>query len=280
MKRINKLFNDIEMNYKRVIIFALIVAIYTAAINLIPALRNTSFQDIAINPECWILFALIIILNCDNYKEAALKCFIFFLVSQPLIYLIEAPFDPLGFGIFMYYKRWFVITLLTIPGAIIAYQLKRKDILSVIVLSIANIYLIIQAIEYLKSCINNFPNHLLSMIFCILLSILLIFVVFDKKIYRIICLLIVLLTGIIYSSVSGLSFKTNATGIYLKEGNWTYKIDNQDICDIEITDGNRLVINRKNNGYAIIRLENESNEVIEYAITINGKQIIVNEITD
>ena len=279
MKKINKLFSDIEMSYKRVIIFAVVAAIYTAVINLIPALRNTSFQDIAIYPDCWILFALIIILNCDNYKEAALKCFIFFLISQPLIFLIEAPFDPLGFGIFMYYKRWFIITLLTLPGSIFAYQLKRKDILSVIVLSVANIYLIIQAIKYLMSCMRNFPNHLLSIIFCILLSVLLTFIVFDKKVYRTICLIIILLTGIVYSSMSGLLFKTDLVGILIQKGNWTYRIDNQDVCDVEIINGNQLVINRKNNGYAIIELENELGEVINYEIIINGRKIIVNEIT-
>ncbi|MBQ0110502.1 MAG: hypothetical protein KBS41_01045, partial [Oscillospiraceae bacterium] len=88
MQKINKLFGNINMSWLRVIIFALISAVYTALINQVPLLKNTSFTDIAVGFECWVLFAIIIIVNCRKWWEASLKTFVFFLISQPLIYLI------------------------------------------------------------------------------------------------------------------------------------------------------------------------------------------------
>ncbi len=41
--------------------------------------------------------------------------FFFFLISQPLIYLLQVPFSSMGFELFIYYKYWFIWTLLTIP---------------------------------------------------------------------------------------------------------------------------------------------------------------------
>ena len=85
------------MSWKNVILMAIVTAIITAVLKLLPFLNGTSFQDIAINLECWILFAVFIIVNCKNYKDAAIKCFVFFLISQPLIYFTEVIIDVLIF---------------------------------------------------------------------------------------------------------------------------------------------------------------------------------------
>lgn len=66
MEKIKKCFGEYEMTWPKVIIFSLITAVITAGLNLIPALNDTSFQDIAIAYECWILFAVFIIVNCDK----------------------------------------------------------------------------------------------------------------------------------------------------------------------------------------------------------------------
>ena len=116
-----KFFSSQKMSWLKVIIFSISTAVLTAVLNLIPFLNNTSFQDIAISYECWILFAIYIIVNCQKWYEAALKTFVFFLISQPLIYLIEVPFDDMGFQLFTYYKFWFILTLLTLPGAASAF---------------------------------------------------------------------------------------------------------------------------------------------------------------
>ena len=151
MEKIQKYFGELNMTWPRVILLAIMTAVYTALINQVPILKDTSFQDIAINVDWWILFAVFIIVNCKTWWEASLKCFMFFLVSQPLIYLIEVPFYEYGWEIFRYYDYWFKITLLTLPGAVIAFQLKRKNWLSILVLSVATGYLAYSSVDYFRA---------------------------------------------------------------------------------------------------------------------------------
>ncbi len=68
---------------------------------ILPITADTSFRDISVYLEWWILFGTIIICNSKSPKDSALKYFIFFLISQPLIYLIEVPFSSMGFGYFI-----------------------------------------------------------------------------------------------------------------------------------------------------------------------------------
>ena len=81
------------MSWKKLIIFAICTAVYTATMAIIPIAKDTSFRDIAATLEWWILFGVIIICNSKSPKDSALKCFIFFLISQPLIYLLQVPFS-------------------------------------------------------------------------------------------------------------------------------------------------------------------------------------------
>ena len=87
MKTLNKLFFEIEMTWKKIIIFAVASGVITGIIMQIPLLEGTSIQNIGITLEAWILFAIIICCNCKSPKEAALKTFIFFLIS--LLYIIK-----------------------------------------------------------------------------------------------------------------------------------------------------------------------------------------------
>ena len=67
---------------------------------MIPSfLADTSLQDPGIYLEAWFVLALFVILNCGSALEAGKKCFVFFLISQPLIYLVQVPFAFLGWGI-------------------------------------------------------------------------------------------------------------------------------------------------------------------------------------
>ena len=91
-----KLFGELNITWKKLIIFAIICGIYPAIMALLPITQDTSFRDIAISFEVWILFGIIIITNSNTAKESALKCFVFFLISQPLIYLVQVPFSHLG----------------------------------------------------------------------------------------------------------------------------------------------------------------------------------------
>ena len=185
MAKLKKIFLNYNMTWLRVILFAVITAVVTAGLNEIRFLNDTSFQDIAIAFECWFLFAVFIIVNCKTWWEASLKTFIFFLISQPLIFLLEVPFEPLGWELFvLYYPRWFKLTLLTLPGAAIAFLVKKQKWYSVPVLCVATSYLAFVAVMYLQSVIGHFPHHLISCVFCIALAVFFILVLFDKKSLR------------------------------------------------------------------------------------------------
>ncbi|MBQ6160049.1 MAG: hypothetical protein IJK24_03770 [Oscillospiraceae bacterium] len=98
IKTIKKRFGGIDLTWPRLIIAAVIAGVFTAVMALIPALHYTSFHTIAVSFEVWILFGILIIMNSKSNLDAALKCFVFFLISQPLVYLIQVPSVSLGGG--------------------------------------------------------------------------------------------------------------------------------------------------------------------------------------
>ena len=108
-----KIFGELNITWKKLIILSIIFGVYPAIMALLPITKDTSFRDIAISFEVWILLGILIITNSKSPKESALKCFIFFLISQPLIYLVQVPFSHLGWQLFGYYKTWFIWTLFT-----------------------------------------------------------------------------------------------------------------------------------------------------------------------
>ena len=162
---LKRIFGGVKMTWPRVILFAVIAGVFTALMAILVPDGN-SFHEIAVSLEAWILFAIIIIANCDSPKEAAVKTFVFFLISQPLIYLLQVPFSWMGWQLFMYYKYWFILTLLTLPGAYIGWYIKKNNILSALILSVMLVLLIYLGIGYLRDVMQNFPNHLISTVFC------------------------------------------------------------------------------------------------------------------
>jgi hypothetical protein len=48
MNKLKKYFGQQHMTWTRVLLLAVITAVYTALINQVPFLKDTSFQDIAI----------------------------------------------------------------------------------------------------------------------------------------------------------------------------------------------------------------------------------------
>ena len=62
-----ELFVGINMTWKKVILFAIICGVYTGVMTLIPATKDTSFRDISISFEWWILFAILIIAAASVY---------------------------------------------------------------------------------------------------------------------------------------------------------------------------------------------------------------------
>ena len=85
---LSKIFGGIKMTWKRLILFAVISGIITGLIALLIPDGN-SIHQIAVTFEAWIVLAIIVIVNCDKPLDAALKTFVYFLISQPLVYLIQ-----------------------------------------------------------------------------------------------------------------------------------------------------------------------------------------------
>ena len=202
-----KLFGNINMTWKKLIIFAIATGIYTAIMALLPITKETSFRDIAIQFEWWILFGIIIIVNSRSPKDSALKCFVFFLISQPLVYLIQVPFSDMGWSLFKYYRYWFIWTLLTLPMGYIGYYIKKKNIISMVILLPMLILMGYLGVGYLTSMIESFPHHSLSMIFCFIVPIIIILSIFDKVKYKIVSIIIFILSVVGLIIFSGISSK-------------------------------------------------------------------------
>ena len=154
------------MTWPRLIVFAVISGVVTGLIALLVPEGN-SFRQVAVTLEAWIVLAILVVVNCDAPLEAACKTFVYFLISQPLVYLVQAPFHSMGLGLFRYYyPTWFYWTLATFPGAFIAWYIKRDNILSAVILSVALGALTLFGAGYLRSTINAFPQYLIATLFC------------------------------------------------------------------------------------------------------------------
>ena len=178
-----KLFGGIDLTWKKLIIFAVICGFYTGVMAMIPATQDTSFRDISISFEWWILFAIIIIVNSKTPLDSAMKVFVFFLISQPLVYLVQVPFSPLGFGLFKYYPAWFQWTVLTLPMAFVGHFMKKDKWWGLLILAPMLLFLGFHYVSFFGEAIHFFPNHLLSALFCaVTLIIYPLYIFHDKRI--------------------------------------------------------------------------------------------------
>lgn len=280
IKDLNKLFFKTNISYKNIILFALISGVLTGVIMIIPGINTSSFGNIGVTAEAWFLFALIIIMNQDNIKDAVLKTFIFFLISQPIIYLIQVPFNPLGWQIFGYYKHWFIATLLTIPGSFVAYYVKKDNIISPLILSVATGYLAYQFVEFFFSLIDNFPKNLLSCIFIIAIIVIFIIILLNNNKNRFICIFITILILIV-----SIVIRINDTRSLYKEerfyldDNYSWKIEsieNEDAFNISI-ENNEIIIIAKKMAYTNITLINNNNETKSYFINYDSGGLVMEE---
>ena len=198
-----KLFGGLNITWPKLILFAVICGVYTGVVAAIPALRDTSFQDISISFEWWILFALIIIVNSKSALDSACKVIVFFLISQPLVYLVQVPFNVQGFGIFQYYPAWFRWTLLTFPMAFVGWYMKKDKWWGLLILAPMLVFLGYHYYGFLGEAVSFFPNHLLSAIFCAATLILYPLVIFQNKKLRIagLILSLVILAGMSFFSL-------------------------------------------------------------------------------
>ena len=188
MQVIKKIFGGIKIPWKFLIPFAIAIGIYTGIVLSIPALKDTSVQDIGIGFESWILFAMIIITNAETPKESAAKTFIFFLISQPIVFLVQ----PNGFDLLQrYYFEWFIYTSFTFPMAWVGWYTRKEKLYAPFILSFPLIYLTNHIISYIKQI------HIFSAIFCIILFVALILGVMKNRKLKVTAVIIGLTLGLL-----------------------------------------------------------------------------------
>ena len=164
----SKLFGGLKMGWPAVILFAVAAGVYTGAVNSVPALDNTSFIDIAVSFEWWIVFAVVIATNCGKPWESALKIFAFFVISQPLVFAVEVALRSIDAQMAWYYyaTNWGPKTLLTLPGGFLAYYVKDRRLVGGLVMGLTVAAQVMLGVSYLAATLIAPPRHLLSAVFC------------------------------------------------------------------------------------------------------------------
>lgn len=196
MSKLKKLFGGLHMGWGALILFALAAGVYTGLINSVHFLNETSFRDIAVTFEWWVVFAVIIVVNCEKPLDAALKCFVFFLISQPLVYVVESPFSDftLEYMLRAYYMpMWFRMTFATLPGGFVAWYCKKQNIFGAVVLGVGNAIIGAMGVYYAKSLPVTFPRHILTVLFCLAAVIVMPLCVQEKKRERLVTFLVTLI---------------------------------------------------------------------------------------
>ena len=207
-----KLFGGINLTWKKLIISAIIIGISVGLANSVSFLSNTSFTDPAVYFDLWILFGIIIIMNSKSNKDSALKCFIFFLISQPLIYLVEVPFSHMGWSLFGYYRYWFMWTILCLPMGYIGYYLKKNKWWGLLILLPMLLLVGSSTVTYLRFMIFSFPKHILSYLFCIACTIIYpLYVLGDKKakIIGLVIGVILIISSTVYALTNRFVYETD-----------------------------------------------------------------------
>lgn len=163
----DRLCGGLPMSWPVVLLFAVGTAVLTSVFLLVPAFQNTSFARMGETLEAWIFFAVLIMANAKKPLEAAAKTFVFFLVSQPLIYLIQVPFSWQGWGLFGYYRYWFMLTLLTFPAAYIGWYIQKRNWLSLLILAPV-LYLLTETyVAGFLQASKHFPRMIVMAVFCL-----------------------------------------------------------------------------------------------------------------
>ena len=205
-----RLYGQLNMRWLTVLLFAAVTGIYTGAVMSFDALKDTSLQDIGISYEWWVIFAVIIVVNCRKSWEAMLKCFVFFLLSQPLVYATEVFLGTLAPDMAWYYygSIWLPMTFLTLPGGFIAYYCKKQNMLGAVILGLGNTIQAVLGVHYFAQAILDFPHHLLSGIVCAASIFLMSFGIQQKKKNRLIAILTSLVLTALFAVFCKMSGRT------------------------------------------------------------------------
>lgn len=283
-KCLEKLFGGLDITWPKLIIFAVICGVYTGAMAVIPATADTSFRDIAISFEWWILFAIVIIVNSKTPLDSALKVFVFFLISQPLVYLVEVPFVADGFGIFRYYPAWFEWTLLTFPMAFVGHYMKKDKWWGLLILAPMMVFLGGHYTGFIGEAVHFFPNHLLSAIFCAATLIIYPLFIFKNKKIRTAGLILSIVIIAVASVVGVLDERSSSydTSLLLSGGEtcgveydetWQVYLQDERFGDVRIgyeesIESYLIYASFKKTGQTVLVLESPEGETYEYDLSV------------
>ena len=269
-----RLLGGMKMGWGRVLAMAVISGALTGILNVIPALEGTSLTVPAVTPELWIVLALIIVLNCQKVWEAMGKVFLFFLVSQPLVYLVEVPFNSMGWELFSYYPRWGVATVLTIPAAFLAFQVKKGKWYSALILSAATGYLLFSAVQALPTAISDFPRMLLHVVFCVFFAFSLVFVCLPGKKECILALMLTAAAGLFAYGYGEHIKDAELTGSLQLESGHSWELAEPVAgYEIEISESGEMTFRTGVLGSSLITVENENGEKVRYLVENNGTEL-------
>ena len=227
------------MSWLAVIIMAVASAVVTVVFLQVPIFKNTSFERMGVDFEAWFVFALLIMPNSKSPLDSALKTFVFFLVSQPLIYLMQVPFSDMGWSIFSYYKNWIVWTLLTIPMAFVGWFLRKRNWLSLLILSPAIVFLAGTAASVLTDTFYEPPYLLVAGLFCLGQVAVYTFAFTENKWQKLAVLAAVIITAVIVVikvgnvEISGQSVLPEG---YSYSENAEISVEDSGIAAVELTD--------------------------------------------
>ena len=181
MNTLRKLFGGLDLTWPKVIAAAVIAGVIAGVIAFLPVFQYTSFHAITVSMEVWILFGIILIMNSKSNVDSALKCFVFFLISQPLVYLVQVPYSALGWGIFGYYRYWFIWTVLCLPMGYIGYYMKKGKWWGYLILLPMIILTAFSYSTYFADYLFCMPRYILICLFCACAMILYPVVIFEDR---------------------------------------------------------------------------------------------------
>ncbi|MCQ2485421.1 MAG: hypothetical protein MJ168_08840 [Clostridia bacterium] len=207
-----------------------------------------------------------------------MKCFVFFLISQPLIYLIQQPFASDNL-LQLYYGKWFIITLLTFPGGILAFFIKRKEIWSALILAVAGVFLGVTGIgRFLNAAFEGNVSFIVDGLFFAAVAVLLGFIFCDGK-KRVLYLSIVLASMIGFGGYTICDNASSGTYEYdiEHEGKWSMQVGTYDRVNVAFIDDDTFTIEHGRKGSGDITVCNEEGDVIRYIITVKGGEVTVTE---
>ena len=175
-----KIFGGINLTWIKLIMMAIIVGIYTAIMAMLPIAKDTSFSDLTVTFEVWVFFGIFIIMNSKSAIDSSLKCFIFFLISQPLVYLFQDLINHSNL-FSTYYRFWILWTIACIPMGFIGYYMKKDKWWGLLILVPMLLLTAVECAGYFSKTIFSFPRHLLTTIFCISALIIYPLAIFNNK---------------------------------------------------------------------------------------------------